>query len=394
MKEDWVSESMADAINRKSYFFSKLEKSYDTKVQGTHFLLPVRKARNFGTGPRSETGVLPSAGHQGYAQLLYNISHQWGKGGWTGAAMDAGVRDGAVIDMVRDEMQGAVKDVSKDLNRQIYGDGTGAIATLASTTASSTTQTVTSTRNLEVGMPIVFAKADGTGASAQVNITTIDPVTGIITIDAAVQTNTGPMTNVFPNGVTSSVADAATNALAGLGLVFSTANYAGLTARATTDAWSVPTINSGASGLTLDLMIQTEQDMDTAANGQLALVVTNKKQWRAYGNLIAPDRRWVNNIQKLDGGFNALDFNGVPVVYDIDCPEGNMYFLDMDTWLWMVETDLGVVDRDGNTLRWLGSMPAATGTSFGTDAYEFACLTRAQLGCRNPKANALINLLP
>ena len=133
-------------------------------------------------------------------------------------------------------------------------------------------------------------------------------------------------------------------------------------------------------GLSLDLMLQAQQIMRENANGKLSLVLCGTKQWRTYGNLMAPDRRWVKDIRKLDGGFDALDFNGVPVVADFDCDDGQMYFFDESTFQILEEEPLNFMDKDGSVLSRVKD----------EDAYEATLVWRGNLACNNPHANAVI----
>ena len=81
----------------------------------------------------------------------------------------------------------------------------------------------------------------------------------------------------------------------------------------------------------------------------------------------------------MEGGYTALDFNGVPLVADRFCPKATMYLLNTDCfklyqlcdWQWLES-------EDGKILKQVAGKPVYTAT----------LVKYAELICENPSAQA------
>jgi len=66
---------------------------------------------------------------------------------------------------------------------------------------------------------------------------------------------------------------------------------------------------------------------------------------------------------ELNGGFKAMNYNGIPIVADRFCPEGTMYLLNTNDftlhqlcdWQWLA-------DDDGRVLKQIPGKPVYTAT--------------------------------
>jgi hypothetical protein len=75
---------------------------------------------------------------------------------------------------------------------------------------------------------------------------------------------------------------------------------------------------------------------------------------RRYVDLLVPDRRYTGeNTYKLDGGWSAIDYNGVPVVVDKDAPECAFFWLSEPNLADYRMSDYYWLDKDGNILKWV-----------------------------------------
>jgi hypothetical protein len=77
----------------------------------------------------------------------------------------------------------------------------------------------------------------------------------------------------------------------------------------------------------LEKIIGAMYDELTSDNEQPNLIVTTKKTWRTYENLLRASNRYVGN-KKVNGSFNILMFDQAEVVADSGVPAGYMYFLN------------------------------------------------------------------
>lgn len=111
----------------------------------------------------------------------------------------------------------------------------------------------------------------------------------------------------------------------GIGIgVKSATSYAGIDP-ATYTEWASDLGDTGA--LTIAIMQDNKTTAeDTPRFGNVSVITTTPTLWNAYGNLVQSQRRYMKG-ERLDGGFQALDFEGVPVVKVPGHTSGRMYFL-------------------------------------------------------------------
>lgn len=83
--------------------------------------------------------------------------------------------------------------------------------------------------------------------------------------------------------------------------------------------------------LTLDLL-QTWLDSIAVASGKYPdFMVWGYALARKYAAMIQPDRRWNQDVVvgsrkvTLDAGWNALSYNNIPIIRDIDCPANSIF---------------------------------------------------------------------
>jgi hypothetical protein len=93
--------------------------------------------------------------------------------------------------------------------------------------------------------------------------------------------------------------------------------------------------NSGTPrALTVQLMRDMMRTIYVASGGRPNLITCDPVTYEYYGLTFGPYRQWVDEVNvggetvKLDAGFKALSFDGIPVVQDRDCVAGTMNFLD------------------------------------------------------------------
>jgi hypothetical protein len=104
--------------------------------------------------------------------------------------------------------------------------------------------------------------------------------------------------------------------------------------------------------------------------GEISLLLTTRAVRRRYLALVRADGRFVNTMT-LDGGFDALEYNGKPLVVDRHCLPNRIYFLDESTLAIYRMSDLDWMDDDGAILSRVS----------GYDAYEAVLYFYATMGC-------------
>lgn len=111
-----------------------------------------------------------------------------------------------------------------------------------------------------------------------------------------------------------------------LAAIADTGTYAGID-RATYTWWkSYVADNSGTPrNLTKALMRDVKKNV-LARGGRVTAIWCGPDLWEAYGNLLEASVR--QNPLQLAGGFQALTFDGIPVIEVPDYPAGRMDFID------------------------------------------------------------------
>src|SRR3990167_3634491 len=112
-------------------------------VEGRRAVLAPHTKRSSGIGARAESGTLPTAGNQAWAEERIPLFYNYGRINITGPLMRSSQSDKAsFVRAVDAEMKGITTDLKRDVNRQCWGDGTGRIAGFSGAGVSSNTATV------------------------------------------------------------------------------------------------------------------------------------------------------------------------------------------------------------------------------------------------------------
>lgn len=180
--------------------------------EGLKAVLGLHTDRSDGIGARLEGEDLPLAGKQQYGKLEYDMASHYGRVGVSGQAIARSKTPaGAFVRAFDFELSRIRDDLALDFARQIYGPGTGVIATI-DTGASSATQTLEDAEALRKGFLYVGMRVDiGTAADPVnsvdgygdvVHIIDVDPDAGTITFSSSVSTTTGHFVSRAGNNYT------------------------------------------------------------------------------------------------------------------------------------------------------------------------------------------------
>jgi hypothetical protein len=344
---------------------------------GRQWVLPVHVSRNEGVAAIAEGGILPTAGRQGWVDLKDTLRHNVGCISLTRYAIRLSNRDeGAFVKLLEKETKGLVDDISKDVCRQAYGNQTGALA--AVTADGSNTVTVDSVQYLRVGMVIDLVHS-GTdvvlNAGSPRTITAINPSTKVVTYSGSDLTATTSH-RVVRTGNWKKEINGLANLIGNTGVL-----HAIDSAAAGNEWWQSVIVDAAGASFSEDSGQQVVDNIGAASNGEVELILTTRGIRRRYANTLKSEKRF-NDAQsvKLHGGFTALMFNEMPLVFDDDLPKGNMFFLNTDALMWVyLERDWDWVDDDGAILS------RATDRSDAFEGYlaadhDFATSARNKLG--------------
>lgn len=109
--------------------------------------------------------------------------------------------------------------------------------------------------------------------------------------------------------------------------------YAGIDKGVQTQ-WQGQQVDAVGAGLSFGLMRQMRRFIYTASGRKPDLIICDPEQHENYGNLFGQERRYVDEVRlrgdtiRLDGGYQVLEFDGIPVVEDEQAPANQMLFLN------------------------------------------------------------------
>jgi len=191
--------------------------------------------------------------------------------------------------------------------------------------------------------------------------------------------------------------------------------YAGID-RAAVAQWQGNVLDNAGTGraLTFDVMREMRRTIYEASGEKPDLIVCSPALHEKYGRLFGAERRYVDQIRmrgntiRLDGGYQVLEFDGIPVIEDKDCPtesatQHQMVFLNSRHVEIMQLADQSDRVNNGLSMARLGGTPEEHMGSgeFGLqarvqplaitgDAYKFALYVYPQVCVKRPNACGVI----
>jgi hypothetical protein len=160
---------------------------------GNDFRIPIKSKRNQAVGFRSENETLPAPGASGYTYLTEPMRYAYGLFNITGQLLKASeTNEGAFKQAFKAEMEDTVLTSKIDHNRAAFGDGSGKMATVRTTTGGSVaTFDVDTTINFRGGEIVDIVNAAGTVINSLGALTvtgvdrtnrqlTVSPLTGVV----------------------------------------------------------------------------------------------------------------------------------------------------------------------------------------------------------------------
>ena len=394
----------------------------EEKVSGKNATIESHYGRTTGTGWRGDNGTLPTANYQKYKTCTVPMKYNYGRITVTGPTIAAtGDSQGSYASVLDTEIQGVVRDLGKEVNRAMWGCGYGILGRWRST-ESDTSYTLQKMYRGNSAGGDGFGSAFGAkyvenrpdavavvgasfGGSATYTVDATDMNVSAVTKGAQYDTITCTDPDVTeaagtfyvrPSGLGAAAAAGAHRVeMMGIrGLVTDTDldeialtdgnNAGGYTSDplqgldVATYPWFKAKVDSHPSGryagqrdLTLNMM-QSMFDLIEEQAGEGVgpnLMLTTRAIRREYLELLRADRSHVNTMQ-LDGGWTALDYNGVPLLVDNDAIDGEIYYLTLSEISVYRMSDYNWMDKDGTIFSRVS----------GVDAYEATLYRYAELG--------------
>lgn len=311
-----IAPKIENQLNEETFLLNKIPKNKRDGFANNTIYQTLRYGRNESIrAVGASSTALPTGGSQKRAQAQINDKYIFG-------VFELDIRTlkhaegntDSIVNILTDESEGLRRDLAKDLNRQLFGDGTGKIGTV---TASSTQTviTVADTKYIQEGQLLTI----NSDAVQVVNVLT--GTTFTVTANVTVATNE---TVVKTNGTEEMqglflAADDGTFTTTFEGISTSTSHWWKAFVDTTTETYT------DAAGMEADMRAALTS---VKKYGKCDIILTTFELLDKYKTAYASSQRFMNTI-KLDGGFGeAVTFDGVPLYADFDCTAGTMYFID------------------------------------------------------------------
>jgi hypothetical protein len=381
-----------EQLNNEVTTLKRIERSSSgvtNETGGKYVTFPVHTRRNSGIGARNEMEALPTAGQQGHAAARVGLKHQYGGIQLTGQAIALSSTDPKSFAKALDnEIEGLKNDFRKDLNRQIYGSGNGAIGVVKTTAATINTFAVTDARLFQIGAVVDIITLPTTVAVTGRTVTAVDLTAGANTVTLSGATFSVTAAQIIVR--TGSGPSASGNReITGFDAIIASSGTLYNIDPSTEPEWTAEvSSNSGtARALSEGLMIQMADRIRTRG-GTTTVIFQSLGVRRSYFNLLSQTRSTVNQ-QDFKGGFTGLafttDMGEIPVVADVDAPLGKQYFVNEGAVTFYRDQEAHWLDRDGSMWKQVRD------SSGDYDAYYARLVEYHELGTDRRNTHGLIS---
>ena len=371
-----------DNFPKKTILLDQMKRNAGVTSMNDEFIAPIYTTRHGGVANLADdNNEIVQSGGRDTSRATVSVEIISGALDISKLAIDASKSSTlAVQNSLEAQTTTLAKDFARQVNRQLYGDGVGVVSMVRATGGSVGTGTIAleainasiddgrtpdqyGTINGDIS-PTKYLATDaligvGTGAAA---IGTITSVTGTSVVSGAPSAIvTAANDSIYI--VDGSREGAGTSELLGIRAALSssagTSTYAGLPRNTT--GWS-PNFGSVSEALTFKRMAEAyTAALEFADMTDKYIILVNQTLYNKYGDLLTSMRRVVNSADLL-GGWKGLEFAAgganVGVFLDYDVPDGEVLFLNLDTWTicqvspvdWMENPDGGGLLRKQNSI--------------------------------------------
>ncbi len=376
----WTQQNLEDQIYQDTPFLSKIEKTKRYSI-GELARVPLHTSRNGGyTAFPDGGGTLNTAGNQGLGKAEYTYTHHHVPIAIQGDVIDQTSSNSlSIANAVDVEVKGALTDLKRNLQRQLFLNGDALIARCKTSDTNDVDLNYSGVEAITRGWIYVGQPVDVGTTGAETAIVDGSLVTAVaadqFTVAAGNQAGEGTTHYVSHKDARSATTSYEMNGLRNI--VSTTATLGGL-APASASYWVAAGNDTTSQSLTIDLMLQQDQAIHQKTGKKANFVLTGLKQERKFYNLLQQQVRFGNDNSIGAGNQEGPTWNGMQIISDPDCPDGDMYFGQLEH-LFLVAIDKPYWQSKitgGDTLVW----------SQGTDSYVGKISYRLQLATNRRQA--------
>jgi len=369
--------SIRKQFNESTVFFSKLAKRTES-VSGKNFTIALHTKGQATAGLGTGDGLaLKAPSSQTVVNAIIPNSYQYSQMRITGPTIAAS-RDnvGAFANMLEFEVDNLLKNMKRSFNRQFHSDGTDALAYW--TGADNTTPATVDDNqgNAFVHLPSGTTTVDIIDATDHATKLG-DSIPLVLGAKGAADYSVSWASGTISGTADTDYAvfeDTLGYQMMGLAGIVATGNpplgsLQGIDATAVGNEYWRAQANTNSGTLRqfdfadLQSVIDDIASQSTISEGDVDLLLCNYPVRREYFKACIVERRHVNTME-LDGGFKALDYNGIPFVADSQCKRNRIYVLAMKSLALLRMSDFEWMDKDGSYLNRVDGYDAYMATLF------------------------------
>lgn len=386
--KDYYVPPIIELLNYKTYMIDMIERDAESiDFTGRRAIFPAHFNRNRGRGSRGDNANLPVAGVNVDVDAIVKMRYHYYAMEITDPTIKAAERDaGTFANLLTRETKLLGKEMRKDMNRQVWGKGTGALTTLRATSKEKLLK-VTSVQYIGVNDVIdVLKTSDGSSAAGGTGFTVVKRTTGS---EPTVEVNTnvtGEPTTEYSVYITGS----RVNEIDGLqNIVEKNRTLHEINSEtAGQELWNGKVLSAEENIAGESLFEQAYDEVGATGEGDIEVWITTRGVRRRLADQYQSIKR-VNDAKmtEIHGGYEAIWVNNVPVVTDDDCPKTFAFGINKDSFRWYEMDAPGWLESKDGTIMHLKDASTA-GQKMNVWQAWFSWY--ATLGCNNPGINVKI----
>lgn len=369
----------------KTVLLDKIEKNKGTKFTNNEIYITADSSMHNAFTWNGATGAIPM-GASTQQQMKALAKYATGGSVILDQTLQATKGEGAIVEYSSKLQKDLQETARRALNRSMFRNGQGVLATLTAGTAAGTVVTVDTTRFISVGQKLAI------GTKAEIEAGTADLVT-VASVNSKVSfTVTATVTLANADRVVNQdVYDTTTSSykeMDGLdGLLSDNTESSGIAfqtlSRATND-WVNTYVDTSAAQLTEAMIIDAVTNAAEFGNPQF--IMTTPALRNRYAAILQGTKQTVNTVD-YSGGYRGLEVSAgaqpVVLMSDYDCPTGSLFVIDPEAFSLSQLAPLGFIeDASGGILS-----NVYNGDGNRIPAYQFAMRFYGNLVCFNPRAS-------
>lgn len=366
---------IVEQLNQKTYLLDQLQRDADhVDHTGRRAVVPVHKNRNYGQFSGGDAAQLVNAGRQDWADAIVPLRYHYAGIELTDVAIEATkANEGAFVSVMEAESKGVAQDMKKQINRQAFGTGDGALGTCASASGQNVVMgTAADVQYIKVGMTLdLVVKSTGATTAGGTNLVVTNVVTSSRTVTVSGTINTAAsIDNTYAfylsNGVApSSGGSSRNNEMDGLRNITATSRVLhSIDSSASGNAyWNAAFSLDASAGIVGEGTYEQLADfVGGVGQGEVEVFLTSRGMKRRLADTFQSQKRFTDaQAVNVHGGYSAIMVNEVPVISDDDCPKGWAFGLNKSGLKWFEQVGPGWLDVYNGSIFQL-----KTGASAGT----------------------------